>query len=210
MELIMKNLSRKNQILTLITRLADGGNVSNTDILLVLTKSEYDDYLESWNLEKKSRVCDKPKEIQKYQKLLTRACLIYKKMDVYSCKSQHDTAVLKRLTQKVDITFAAALEYLHEAIDVNGDVCLWLDRDPFDVYCLSPSPSSIPRVIGSKSPECLDKRKVPFPTYSKRQVKENALFMALERVDTSSKDTFEAFIATAKKRTSHPDFSGFS
>jgi hypothetical protein len=174
-----------------------------------MTNEEYESYLREWDMERRSRKSPKPNEIKKYQLLLVRACLAYSKMDAYSTKPRPDLSVLKRLTRQVDITFSSALEFVQCAAYSNSEVRLWLDRDPFDHTSSSPCPQSIPRVIGSKSPECLDKRKVPYPTRTKREVKEYALLTLLENLDTF-KDIFtEIHVISSIKRTKNFDFSKF-
>jgi hypothetical protein len=201
--------SKKQRILTLISKLDQGQNVSERDMRSVLTQNDYKKYKEDWEKEKQNRTFIKPVKIKKYEKLLTKACLAYSKMDIYSAKTFKRIEVLHKLVTNVDIAFHSAYEFIQEACESNPEIRLWLDRDPFDEFAQSSSPSSIPRVIGAKSNECLRKIKSPYPTYRKRQIKEIALHAAIKNhINMDSECEFEN-LYLSKNRTQKLDLYDF-
>lgn len=171
----MNSLLKIGRIKNLITRLEAGDAVSSRALSRVLSEGQMNTLEEAWKEEKASRKVRKPKAIKKYEALIKNAILLYGRGDrmCFEDASQHK---IRAMFRKADNAFELALEHLKEAIERDCSNRLWIDRDLQDA---SYDPIGIPRVIGSSSFECLDKRKNPFPTFTKRQLKVFALEEAL-------------------------------
>lgn len=167
------------RIETLIARLESGSTVSNKALSRVLTQTQITALEEEWKEEKASRKLSKPKAIKQYEALIKNAILLYGRGD-RMCFEKAPNHKIKAMFYKADSAFELALEHLTEAINSDSSLRLWLDRDLKDA---SFDPIGIPRVIGSSSFECQDKRKTPFPTLTKRQLKLYALEEALSLLE---------------------------
>ena len=96
-------------------------------------------------------------------------------MDRFSL-TQGKARLAREFANRADDAFEKAYEYLIEQLHANSELRFWIDRDP------DPSqrcPIGVPRIIGSSSFECLDKRKYPYPTLTKRELKLQTLELAL-------------------------------
>jgi hypothetical protein len=159
----------------LITRLEGGRDVSTSAISRILTKEQLNAYLEDWKEELSLRKIEKPKEAKEYERRIRIATLYYSKMDRFSL-ARGKARLAREFANKADSAFERAYEYLVEALHANPDLRLWLDREP------DPSkrcPIGIPRIIGSGSFECLDKRRYPYPIRTKKELKLHTLELAL-------------------------------
>jgi len=170
------NLTNKiGRIKKLINRLEDGGDASISALSRVLTREQLDMYLENWRDELSLRKIEKPKEAKEYERRIRIATLYYSKMDRFSL-ARGKARLAREFADKADSCFERAYEYLIEELHANPDLRLWLDREP------DPSkrcPIGIPRIIGSASFECLDKRKYPYPIRTKKELKLHTLELAL-------------------------------
>lgn len=168
------------RIKTLIERLESGKNVSLTSMARVITPNALDEFKNEWEDEKQSKKILKPNVISIYENLVKIACLHYSKMEKYrfSIDKGH---LATEFALKADSAFEDALEFLKEQIHANSDIRMWIERDVKDAEW---DPFSIPRVIGSSSPECLVKRKTPYPVLSKKELKLRALEIALSELET--------------------------
>ena len=113
----------------------------------------------------------------------------------------------REYSHKADDAFEKAYEYLIEQLHANSELHFWIDRKP------DPSqrcPIGVPRIIGSSSFECLDKRKYPYPTLTKRELKLQTLELALLEL---TKDDLELNCEPTKiihfPKTKNYDFSSF-
>ena len=159
------------RIKDLIARLEAGDTVSSRALSRVLSEAQMRTLGERWEAEKASRKVIKPKAIKKYEALIKTAILLYGRGD-RMCFEDTPHHKIRAMFNKADNAFELSLEHLTEAIDSDCSLTLWIDRDLKDA---SYDPVGIPRVIGSSSFECLDKRKTPYPTLTKRQLKIYAL-----------------------------------
>lgn len=163
------SMNEKIQNLRLaLQALKNNQRLSMCRIRKILNKAELLDLERSWSDEKESRQIRKPAEIRAYQKLLKLGCIFYGKMEKYSLGSSKNTRLSNKFANKADNTFDIAIDYIQEAVRANSELSIWLDRDVFtEASCCS---VGIPRVVGSKSAECLVKQKRPYPKLSKREV----------------------------------------
>lgn len=192
----------------LIHRLETGQTVSSWALRYSLTKNEIKAMQDAWNEELESRKAAKPTEVKRYEKLLQKACLYYAMMERYSSVIPKKPNLTKQYANKADSAFEAAIEYLRE-IAKCSDIQMWMDRDVFGE--ISWDPISIPRVIGSKSAECLNKSKTPYPTIAKREIKIQVLQEAIKKLENK---TLEEFMVDPppipiKRNRKGLDFSGF-
>jgi len=186
------------RIKTLIARLESGDTVSNRSLSRVLTESQMATLSEEWDEEKSSRKIQKPLAIKKYEALIKTAILLYGRGE-RMCFEDAQAHKIKAMFNKADHAFELALEHLTEAIGDDGSIRLWIDRDLKDAGY---HPIGIPRVIGSASFECQSKQKVPFPTFTKRQLKMYALEDALLALESKPNETPEksvTFICPPRK-----------
>ena len=195
------------RIKELINRLNNDHDVTNSSLSRVLSEEEFNHYKKEWDEELASRKVEKPEVIKIYEKKIKIAILNYTKMERYSL--MNGKAVLAReYAHKAESQFERAIEFLEDHFQSNSDLRLWIDRDP-DGSSLDPI--SIPRVIGSKSFECQDKRKSPYPIMTKKQLKLTTLEMVLENLlgkDDNSQNKFLEPTYSKKKKVI--DTSGFN
>jgi hypothetical protein len=71
------------------------------------------------------------------------------------------SSLATKFSDKADLAFEAALVFLRESIQIDGELQVWIDRDVNDLWGFCPV--SIPRVIGSDHAECQNKSKSPYP-----------------------------------------------
>jgi hypothetical protein len=201
------NLTKKiSRIKKLINRLEDGGDASNSALSRVLTREQLDMYLENWKDELSLRKIEKPKEAKEYERRIRIATLYYSKMDRFSL-ARGKARLAREFADKADSCFERAYEYLIEELHANPDLRLWLDREP------DPSkrcPIGIPRIIGSDSFECLDRRKYPYPIRTKKELKLYTLELALLALTGDDLELIcepDLFIPFSKPK--NHDFSNF-
>jgi hypothetical protein len=201
------NLTKKiGRIKKLINRLEDGGDASTSALSRVLTREQLDMYLENWKDELSLRKIEKPKEAKEYERRIRIATLYYSKMDRFSL-ARGKARLAREFADKADSCFERAYEYLIEELHANPDLRLWLDREP------DPSkrcPIGIPRIIGSASFECLDKRKYPYPIRTKKELKLHTLELALiELTGNDLELKCEPTKIVHFSKTKNHDFSNF-
>ena len=178
----MNKDKRIARIKTLIARLEAGDTVSIRSLTRVLTSSQMKSLNKDWNEEQSMRKVAKPLAIKKYEAMVKTALLLYSRADkMYFQKSPAHK--IKAMSNRAQLAFTDAFLFLEEAIEIDSNIQLWIDRDLKDA---SFDPIGIPRVIGSASFECQRKEKVPFPVLTKRQLKILVLEQALEALEIKS------------------------
>ncbi len=202
----MKAQLRISRIQKLIDRLKGGEDVSTSSLSRVLTTEQFEHYQENWKDELSLRKIKKPKEIKEYERKIKIASLHYQKMDRFSL-TRGKACLAREFANRADDAFEKAYEYLIEQLHANSELRFWIDRDP------DPSqrcPIGVPRIIGSSSFECLDKRKYPYPILTKRELKLQTLELALQEL---TKNDLEAHCEPIKivhfSRSKSIDFSSF-
>jgi len=202
----MKVELRISRIQKLIDRLEGGEDVSTSSLSRVLTTEQFEHYQENWKDELSLRKIEKPREIKEYERKIKIASLHYQKMERFSF-IKGKARLAREYSHKADNAFEKAYEYLIEQLHANSELRFWIDRDP------DPSqrcPIGIPRIIGSSSFECLDKRKYPYPTLTKRELKLQTLELALLEL---TKDDLELNCEPIKivhfSKAKNCDFSDF-
>jgi len=200
------NINQKiKRIHTLIERLEIGETVSNRSLSRVLSEEQMEALMSDWIDEKASRKVIKPKAIVKYESLVKSAIFLYGRGD-RMCFTKSPAHKTKVMFHKADHAFEQAIEFITEAIQNDGSLRPWLDRDIKDARC---DPIGIPRVIGSSSFECQNKAKVPFLTFTKRQLKIQALENALQKLESGSAETEKKVDILCKKPQKSHNFEGF-
>ena len=194
-----------HRIKDLIARLESGDAVSTRALSRVLTEAQMKTLEEEWEEEKSNRKVIKPRAIKKYEALIKNAIFLYGRGD-RMCFEKAPHHKIKTMFQKADSAFEGALEHLQEAINIDGSIRLWVDRDLSEASCC---PVGIPRVIGSASFECRDKRKTPFPTFTKRELKIYALEEALAMLESKSNEREEKTVTFACPPRKALNFEGF-
>lgn len=151
----------------------------------------------------------KPPEIMRYGELLKTACMYYGKMEHYSSGFKKNISLSKKFSNKADSAFEKAIEYIRDMVSTDQELGIWLDRNVFkEAGC---SPSGVPRVIGSKNFECLNKNKKPYRLMTKKQLKITFLEKKLEELQAGSLEAFmeaESF-HIQPKNVRNMDFSSF-
>ncbi len=202
----MKVELRISRIQKLIDRLKGGEDVSTSSLSRVLTTEQFEHYQENWRDELSLRKIEKPKEIKEYERRIKIATLHYQKMERFSF-IKGKARLAREYLHKADDAFEKAYEYLIEQLHANSELHFWIDRKP------DPSqrcPIGVPRIIGSSSFECLDKRKYPYPTLTKRELKLQTLELAIFEL---TKDDLELNCEPTKivhfPKSKNYDFSSF-
>jgi len=200
------NMSLKiGRIKTLIARLECGDIVSTRAISRVLTQAQLEAMDHAWIDEKSCRKVVKPLAIKKYEAMVKTAILLYGRADrLYFTKAPAHK--IKAMAQKAEYAFNNAFLFLEEAIEIDPNNQLWIDRDLKDA---SFDPIGIPRVIGSSSFECLRKEKSPFPILTKREVKIQALEKALLTLDPKLSEREKKTVTFACLPRKALNFEGF-
>jgi len=202
----MKTRLKISRIQKLICRLKGGEDVSTSSLSRVLTTEQLEHYQENWKEELSLRKIKKPKEAKDYERRIKIASLHYQKMERFSL-IKGKARLAREYSHKADDAFEKAYEYLIEQLHANSELRLWIDRDP------DPSqrcPIGVPRIIGSSSFECLDKRKYPYPTLTKRELKLQTLELALlELTENDLELNCEPIKIVHFPKSKNHDFSSF-
>jgi hypothetical protein len=169
----------------LIDKINNGEDVSKSSLSRVLSEEQFQQYEKLWVEEILSRKAKKPEVIKIYEKKIKTAILHYSKMERYSF-AKGKAALAKKFAHKSESEFGNALEYLQEQFQHDSSLRLWIDRQ---IDGSNLDPMSVPRVIGSTSFECKDKRKSPHPIMTKRQLKLKFLETALDELISKDLDT---------------------
>ena len=204
--IVNKKISR---IQTLLDRLNNKVQVPARELETVLSPSEMIELNKSWAEEKAMGRIKKPPEIVKYGKLLKTACMYYGKMEYHHTGRRKNARLSKMFSDKADSAFEKAIEYIRDMVSTDRELAIWLDRNIFKEAGYSPA--GVPRVIGSKHFECLNKNKRPYRLMTKRQLKIVFLEKKLEELQSVSLEAFmevESFHIQAKN-VRNIDFSGF-
>ena len=213
-EKTMKTQIKIDRLKNLISKLEEGGQVTPRDLRALLSKDDLEEIKLAWDEEKSSRDLAKPPAIKKYEKLLQTACSYYGLMEKYSSEISRNEYLTAEFSNKADAAFEYAIDFIREAEDGDENIQFWIDRDIYGE--IEYDPTSIPRVIGSKTYECQVKRKSPFPLQTKREVKLQVLEEILKRmVGDFEGNSLEAFMVeipdykSARNRALQ-EFTGFS
>jgi hypothetical protein len=204
----MRSEKRLSRIAQLISRLEANENVSRGSLSRVLTPEQMADLDEGWKAEQVYRKQPKPLEIKKYEAMLKRGLLLYGKYEATHHKlAAYDS---RRLIQSAESALENALEFAQEMVQNTNSLQEWLDRDPRDCYGLNPS--SMPRIVTSKSADNQSAvRKAP-STHSMKQLKLIALHEALEELQPNDLELLfqEIKVSTyGTRRKLAMEFSGF-
>lgn len=206
----MKIDLKVNRLKELIKRLEGSGDVSTSALTRVLTSEQLNNYHAHWKEELSLKNIQKPIEAKKYELMIKVASLHYQKMDKYSLM-MGKARLAREFANKADSAFERAYEYLIEELHANPDLHFWIDRKPDpSMRC----PIGIPRIIGSSSFECVDKRKYPYPVRTKKELKLHALESALTELTKHDLESLEGFVPEPEifipfSKPSNHDFSGF-
>ena len=195
------------RINTLIKRLEGGGDVTTSSMKRVLTPSQIKELKTDWDDELSNRRVQKPTQLKTYERMIRVGCLHYQKMEKYSFTKDKNRSA-KKFSDKAEVVFEKAIEYLIEQLQADSNLRMWIDREP-DGSNLTPM--GVPRVIGSSSFECLVRTKTPYPVFTKRELKLRALESALSKLTGSS---LESLDVTEERvhflKPKNLDFSSFS
>jgi hypothetical protein len=205
----MKTTKIIKSITLLLDRLRNNKQVRPEEISKILNKKQIAEIEEHWEYQKSLKTLKRPVAIQKYAEMIRIACFYYAKMEKYH-QAPVNRVLSKKFSEKADSAFEKALEFIREAIQMDSELQIWLDRDFRDVrgYC----PIGIPRVIGSASGECQNKNKHPYPVLSKRELLIEFLEMALYDLQDHTFDEFmtDSYpIETHSSKYRNYDFSEF-
>jgi hypothetical protein len=194
-----------NRIKTLIERLENHETVTNRSLARVLTTEQIKALENEWIQERAARKVVKPKAIVKYDSLVKTAVFLNGRMErMCHLKSPHHK--IKAMAHKADSAFEQAIEFITEAIQNDGQLRAWIDRDLSEATC---DPIGIPRVIGSTSFECRNKSKYPFLALTKRHLKLGALNSALDELQASPLEREEKVDVFTKKPQKIHNFEEF-
>jgi hypothetical protein len=202
----MNSLRKIKRLEILINRLKEGGDITPSSMVRVLTPSQIERFKTDWNDYLDSQRVSKPSRLKKYEEMIKVGCLHYQRMERYSFTPKK-SQLAKKFAWKAEDQFEKAIEYLIEQIQIDSNLRMWIDREP-DGSNLTPI--GIPRVIGSSSFECLVKAKNPYPVITKKELKLRALELALSELTESSLedlDVTEELVRFSKPKTL--DFSSF-
>lgn len=177
--------SRLERIRVLIARLRSGTAVQARDIDSVLSKKQRHAMAEAWKQQIQLRKEKKPDDILEYEKKLSEALLLYGKADQSTASITKRTNKLQRtkseaFESKAVSIFEDALECLEEMIERDPSLRRWFDRDPdFSAGSeINTDPTSMPRVVTSRSIENRGSVKIAFGLKSKTEIKTEALEQA--------------------------------
>ena len=199
---LQKKISRIN---ILIDRLEAGETVSSRSLVRVLSEAQISALEGGWLEEKSSRKVDKPFAVKKYEAMVKSALLLYGRADrMHFLKTPAHK--IKALSNKAHSAFLDAVLFLEEAIEIDECIQLWVDRDLKEA---SWDPIGIPRIIGSQSFECQRKEKSPFPVLTKRQLKIQALEMALETLEPKPAEKLHGLSFSCLQRRRAVNIEGF-
>lgn len=194
---------------TLLHRLNNGLQVQSRSIKVVLSVEEIIELRDSWLDEKSMGHIKKPREITRYGEMLKIACMLYGKMEHYSLGYANNSELSKKFSDKADSAFERAIEFIRDMVTTDRELSIWLDRDVFVVA--SCSPFGVPRIVGSKTRECLNKSNKPYRMMTKRQLKINFLEKKLKQLKDGPLDEFMCNVdfSIKPKKLRNNDFSGF-
>jgi len=204
----MRSEKRLSRIAQLISRLEANENVSRGSLSRVLTPEQMADLDEGWKAEQVYRKQPKPLEIKKYEAMLKRGLLLYGKYEATHHKlAAYDS---RRLIQSAESALENALEFAQEMVQNTNSLQEWLDRDPRDCYGLNPS--SMPRIVTSKSADNQSAVRNAPSTHSMKQLKLIALHEALEELQPNDLELLSQEIKVptyGTRRKLATEFSGF-
>ena len=177
----MNEVKRLARLKVLLDRLQQKDEVSNRDLKLVLSDSEFKQMLENWDAVKSQKNLDKPKEVKHYEKLLKRATLFENRYESYQTKFDKKLHVQKELANEAESSLEKAAEYFNE---ITNDEFLrtWFDRDIDKDGSLALE--NMPRAITSKSH--FGENGSPFNTTKIRDIKITAVEEAMEQIKNPS------------------------
>ena len=201
-ELTAGETKRLNKLMTIADKLKRGENVQNRQLQTWLSEDEYKKLECEWQeqLELRSELKDKPRDLTRYEEKLKQATFNYNRAEGFSSKSKHSTA--KKFYNKSESLCEDALEILQEILHYDSSLRIWFDRDiSFEVgSALSADIVSLPRLVTSRSSEKLndDSRLT-----SKQSVKLTVVERAMDNIGRdatpASKDTvsqLDKFLST--------------
>lgn len=177
----MNEVKRLARLKLLLDRLQQKDEVSNRDLKLVLSDSEFKQMLENWDAVKSQKYLDKPKEVKHYEKLLKRATLFENRYESYQAKFDKKLHVQKELANEAENSLEKAAEYFNE-ITNDGFLRIWFDRDIDTDGGLALE--NMPRAITSKSH--FGENGSPFNTTKIRDIKITAVEEAMEQIENPS------------------------
>lgn len=188
--------ARLERMRVLIARLKSGIAVQARDINTVLSKKQRREMAEAWEQQTQLRDEEKPADVLSYEKKLTEGLLLYGKADQSSASTTKRTNEFQRtkseeFEHKAVSIFEDALECLQEMIDRDPSLQRWFDR-PLDFSArseINTDPTSMPRVVTSRSVENLGNVKAAFGWKSKMQIKAEALEQAMIDLETELAST---------------------
>jgi hypothetical protein len=172
---------KKERIQFLIDRLNSGYDVQARDLKAVLTSEQWDAYQVEWHKQKDYRSEKKPWDVQKYEKMLSKALLAYGRWNAYCQKSSAKEEVKRSLESKHLADFERAAEFLQECYEGNHGLVIWFDRG-LDPKSYSIDPDGMPRVITSRS--LMNQASTPAHVLTKRQLKLETLKTALADISS--------------------------
>lgn len=177
----MNQTKKLARLKVLSDRLQQKDEVSNRDLKLVLSDSEFKQMLDNWDAVKSQKYLDKPREVKHYEKLLKRATLFENRYESYQAKFDKKLHVQKKLANKVEDSLEKAAEYFNE-ITTGGFLRIWFDRDidAEDGLTLE----NMPRAITSKSH--FGGNGAPFNTTKIRDIKIVAVEEAIAQIENPS------------------------
>ena len=129
----------------LIERLENGGNVTRYALKLVIGLDGLKKFDLEWKSELESRKY-KPSEIVKYSRRIRIGLIHYSLGDKQSLRG--DWYKSRKSFNKAEAIFEEAVEYLRDAVSVDNNLRMWIDRDLNDI---TNCPAGIPRPIWSNS-----------------------------------------------------------
>ena len=150
----------KLKIRALLTKLANGRNVSLRDLRNTLGKSGVEEYESRWQaeLDKRAFFEEKPSVIKEYEDILKQADFANNKADGIKRISARSKVIngvnsRTRLRNSAETLYETALTKLEELIHSDRSLEVWFDRQlDFDTSgTLSIDVAGIPRVVTSRS-----------------------------------------------------------
>jgi hypothetical protein len=156
-ELSAEETKRLTKLEAIAEKLKRGENVQNRQLQTWLSEEEYEQLDYEWQeqLELRSELKDKPRDLRRYEAKLREATFNYNRAEGYSSKGKHSTA--KKFYNKSESLCEDALEILQEILHYDSSLRVWFDRDiSFEVGGdLSADIVSLPRLVTSRSHEKL-------------------------------------------------------
>lgn len=185
---------RKTRLIELIARLHGNQDVAQRDLKNALTDAEYGAMQEAWADQKRLRLNakEKPIAVVEYEARLKAALFEYAKAEALAPFSTDREKIPRdgsradqRAYRRAETLLERLLEYIEEQLSVDPGLQSWFDRPLlFGAQgSISPSPSAMPRVVTSRSLDRLGSGRVA-GTRSKREIKLEALELALQAVET--------------------------